>query len=305
MQLLLFLLMCFTFLSFAALMINWLLPLMTGVTVAEALSVNTSTQGAIVKVAILTQGASNFFIYGVTALTFAYLAHPRPGNYLGMRKPGRSMHFFLAIGIMLGAMPVLSGIEQLIGQINFGNDIKEAQKRNDEMFKAFLNMPDLVSFLRVFTAIAIIPAVSEELFFRGLLMRFTKKRSRTMLMPVLFTSAVFAYSHTNIYGLLPIFIAGILLAVIYNLTSSIWCSIAAHLCFNGSQVVLFYLGNYSKAIKGFVSGDSVSLALVAGGACLFAASFYLLLKNKTPLQPNWSDDFTREELAEVIIDKYN
>ncbi len=56
------------------------------------------------------------------------------------------------------------------------------------------------------------------------------------------------------------------------------------------------MANFNPAIKTFMADNTVSLYLVAAGAAIFAISFYLLLKNKTPLPANWSDNFTPEEL---------
>ena len=118
-----------------------------------------------------------------------------------------------------------------------------------------------------------------------------------MVFPILFTAAVFSYTHSNIYGYLSIFIAGVLLAVIYNLTGSLWCSIVGHLFFNGTQVTLSYLGTRNGAIKTIMTSNTMPVYLVIAGATVFCISFYLLLKNKTPLPPNWSDNFTRDELS--------
>ena len=125
-------------------------------------------------------------------------------------------------------------------------------------------------------------------------MRFVKKRTRTMVIPVLFTAAVFSYAHTNIYGFLSIFIAGIMLAVIYYLTHSLWCGILGHFFFNGSQVILSYLGKSNATIKAFAESSTVPVYFVLAGAVVFGISFYLLWKNKTPLADNWTDDFPPE-----------
>lgn len=303
-QLLLFLLMCFTFLSLGSVSM-FLMPGITGVPLEQLKHITASSPVATVKAFLLMQGMSNFFVFAMSAFIFAYLAHPKPTKFLGLRAPGKPIQWLLAVIVMLSAMPLVMGLQQLVSMIDFGPDIKAAQKANDDTMEALLVMPDLKSFIAVFTAMAIVPALGEELFFRGVLMRFAKKKSTSMVMPTLFTAAVFAYTHTNIYGLASIFLAGVLLAVIYYLTGSLWCSILAHMCFNGSQVVLCYLGNGNAAIKTFNSSGSLPLGAIVAGAVVFSVSFYLLLKNKTPLPPNWSDDFTREELAEVIIDKYN
>jgi membrane protease YdiL (CAAX protease family) len=299
MQLLLFLLMAFTFMSSVGAIIFGVFTKLTGFLPAQLAGIHPGSPAALIKATIVVQGVQNMFVYMLPALTFAYLAHPEPAAYLGLRKPGKSIQILLAVLLMTGAMPMLIMIENWMGLINFGKDIKAAQAANDNVFKAFLQMNSFVDFLRVFVVVAIIPAIGEELFFRGVLMRFARKRSRTMVFPIMFTAVVFSYSHANIYGYLSIFLAGVLLAVIYNLTGSIWCSIAGHLFFNGTQITLHYLGGTDGAVKTFLDNNTVPYSIVAAGALLFGASLYLLIRYRTPLPPNWSDDFTPDELSRL------
>jgi hypothetical protein len=146
--------------------------------------------------------------------------------------------------------------------------------------------------------VAVIPGIGEEFFFRGILMRFAKQKSSNMIFPILFTSVVFAYSHSNIYGFVSILLAGILLAVIYNLTGSIWCGVIAHMLFNGSQIILAYFGNSSSAVKAFMDSNTVPYYLVAAGLLVFSGSLYLLWKNRTPLPENWTNDYAPGETRE-------
>jgi uncharacterized protein len=246
---------------------------------------------ALINSSLVVQGILSVSIFLAPPLIFSYLTHPQPKEYLGLSKPGKKIQWILVILIMLGAIPLLQMIEGLISQINFGATIKAEQAANDNMMNAFLNIPTFAAFLKALLVLAIIPAIGEEMFFRGILLRFVKKYTRTMAFPIIITAAVFAYAHTNVYGFVSIFLAGVLLAVIYNLTGSLWCSILAHVFFNGFQVILSYLGHNSPAVKAFNESNNVSVYLVIGGAIIFGVSFYLLLKNKTPLPPNWTDDF--------------
>jgi membrane protease YdiL (CAAX protease family) len=296
-QLLLFLLMVFTFMSAAGVIIPGILTKTTGFTAMQMEGIGPASSPALVNASLIVEGVLNLFIFCIPALLFAYLSTPRPASYLGLRKPVKNVQLLLAIMVILGATPILQATEGLISQIDFGAKVKASQKANDDMMTAFLNMKDFGSFLKVFLLVAVIPGIGEELFFRGVLMRFAKKRSRSMLFPILFTAAVFAYAHSNIYGYLSIFFAGILLAVIYNLTGSLWCSIAAHISFNGLQILISYLGRGNAGVKAFMESNSTPWFLVLAGAVMFAGSFYLLWQNRTPLPSTWTDDFNQEEIS--------
>jgi membrane protease YdiL (CAAX protease family) len=294
-QLLLFLLLVLTMTGFVTFMTGMLLPKFTPYSLLQMQGINEHSPRSLIDTFVVVQGLFNLFLFLIPAGLFAYLSTPRPAEYLGLRAPGQNMQYLLVILVMLGAMPVLQLIQNMIGHIDFGAKVKADQAANDAMMSAFLNMPDLASFVRAFICLAVIPAIGEEMFFRGVLMRFAKKRTRTMAIPIIFTAIVFAYSHSNIYGYLSIFLAGVLLAVIYNLTGSLWCSILGHFVFNGLQVIIVYLGSSNTAARSFAANDTLPYYYVVAGALVFCIAFYLLLKTRTPLPYNWANDFTREE----------
>jgi membrane protease YdiL (CAAX protease family) len=251
-----------------------------------------ASSAGLISVALLMQGIGNAFVFLVPALLFGYLAHPKPAAYLGLRRPGRSVQWLLVVCMMLGAIPLLEGIGSLVSKINFGAGVKASQEAYEHMFKAFLTTPDLPSFVRTFVVLAICPALGEELFFRGILLRFAQKLVPGRAFAMFTSSVIFALIHSNVYGFLSIFIAGMLLAYIYYTTGSIWCSMLGHLVFNGTQILLVYLGSNNSWLGRAVAGDMVSPGLIVGGAVLFGTCFYLLQKNRTPLPENWSNDFT-------------
>jgi len=297
MQLLLFLLTIITMIGVGRYATLYYVAKFTNYTLEQLVSFNSSSPLDLIHTSLVTNGIlTSIFIFLLPAVLFAYFASPRPAEYLGLRAPGKWIQLLLVLMVMLGAMPVLQMIETLMGLINFSPAIKADQAASEKTMYAYLSMHTFGDFVRCFLFIAILPACGEELFFRGVLLRFARKRSRNMVLPVLFTAAVFAYAHANIYGLPSIFLAGILLAVIYNLTGSLWCSIAAHMFFNGFQIFTTYFGNSTVAASPATQSMSASVLFVIGGAILFAVSFYLLLKNKTPLPDNWAEDFTAAEL---------
>ena len=290
-QLILFLSLVFTLMFFGMVCLYVLLPLLSGVRFDQIQVVNEHSSYALVKASQLVQGVLSSFMFLVPALLFAYLTHPEAGKYLGLKKAGSIVQFLLVIIIMLSAKPALEAISGLVSKIDFGADVKKGQDVNDSLMKAYLNMPTFVDFLRVFFVMAILPAMGEELFFRGVLMRFTMKISKSLWLSVIFSAALFAFIHSNIYGLASIFLAGALLAGIYYLTGSLWCSIAGHMVFNGSQIILSYIGNTNGAVKNFENSETIQWGLVGGGAVVFAIAFYLLWKIRTPLAANWTEDF--------------
>ena len=306
-QLMIFMLLVLTFFFTTSFLLNDLLTKIFGISPAQIEEINDKSSAALIKVAQIVQAVSSVLIFLLPGLLYAYLAHPRPRQQLGLVKPGKNLHFLLVILVMLGAMPVLTMLEGLIGKIDFGAGVKKAQEANDNMMNAMLQMTNFWSLLKALLIMAVIPGLGEEIFFRGTMMRFAKLPiRRSFIFPIFFTALVFAMAHSNVYGYLSIFLAGALLGTIYYLTGSLWCSILAHIFFNGSQIVLAYMALRIPAVKHFsdTAGVGQMVPWAIGGAALFGVSFYALWKNQTPLPGNWPVDFSDEEIRQFVDENY-
>ena len=290
-QFLLFLLMVFTMLSLGYLCLETILPKAVGVHLLDLTQITEKSSPDLIHISLLVQAVMSALIFLVPTLIFSYLAHPQVTQYLGLKLPKNSLHLLLGILIMLGAMPVLMLIQSLMSHIDFGPEVKKGQEAGEVLQRAYLTMNNYGDFIRSFFVIAIIPALGEELFFRGALMRFIYKFRMSKVFAIVFTALTFAYIHANYYGMPSIFLAGVLLAVIYNLTSSLWCGIAAHCFFNGMQVILTYMGNNNPHLASAVNDDKIQWWLVLAGLAVFSASFFALWKTRNTLPANWADDF--------------
>jgi membrane protease YdiL (CAAX protease family) len=121
------------------------------------------------------------------------------------------------------------------------------------------------------------------------------ENQRLMVFPVVFTSLLFAAFHTmNPYGFAFIFSAGCVLALIYFLTGSLWCSMWGHFLYNGSQILAVFYGTRNSGVKQMIESNNIPLIYPLIGLILFVGCFYLLVKSQTPLPPDWSDDFKGE-----------
>lgn len=274
-----------------------LVPVMSGV--SGAVKLEAGSTPAQVNAVLWTQAISHVGLFTVPALVFAYLTHPRAAHYLGLRQPGRAQHPAIVVLLTLGAIPVVLALGGLMRLFDFGEAANRLHAQTEAMMKTVMNIRSGGRLASTLFVMALLPAVGEELMFRGVLMRFMARRSRTMLFPVVLSAAMFALFHiSNPYGLLPIFGMGVLLALVYYWTRSLWCNMLMHFLFNASQILLYFAANGSDAVKKFMENESLPMGWILGGLVVFAAGFWLLRRARTPLpQPDWAADFSPEEIA--------
>lgn len=123
--------------------------------------------------------------------------------------------------------------------------------------------------------VCILPAIGEELFFRGYCMRAFERTSPAAA--ILMSSLLFSIMHSNAQQMFYAFTVGILLAVVTLTSDSLFAGAAVHFTLNLFSTVLTYPPVY-KLYLDFVSDNSslytmfvftASPAILAGGLALF------------------------------------
>ncbi len=314
MQVLLFFSTWFTLFSFSAYLVLALVPKLTGLNVSDFTQLSAATSERVARIGLIVQGCSHAGMYALPGLLFAVFTHPGLREYLGLRAPGKAIHWLLVTGIMLGLIPVfLWGEAWSMQHLHFGKWADDLQKTSNDMFAAFLHLDSPGDLVLLIVILALLPAVGEEIVFRGILLRLLHRRTnrmraddadantagpdaqQTMMYPVIFTSLLFSAIHMNPHGLVFIFIAACILSLVYFLTGSLLCSIWAHLLYNGTQVLAVYVSAHSSAAQKAIENENLPIAYPLAGLALFGICFYLLVKDQTPLPANWSDDFRNEK----------
>lgn len=226
------------------------------------------------------------FTFLLPAITYAYLADPKPVQYLGGIAPRKRPQPFWVVILAIGLIFFISPLGTWLKEIDLGNTSRALDEQREKFIMSYLSSGNAWTILRSILLIAVIPAFCEEIFFRGMLMKFAHTLFKKWWLSILVSSLLFAAFHTSISEFVPIFLAGIILGSVYYLTSSIWMNVLLHLLFNGLQVVLGVYSNpqMEKSLEqqGTLLGV-FGIAAVVVGVCLF-----MLNKTQTPLPANWS-----------------
>jgi len=74
-----------------------------------------------------------------------------------------------------------------------------------------------------------------------------------------------------------------------------------HLLHNGLQIIIIYFGGSNAAVKTSMDNNNMPAYVMIAGAAIFCGALWLLIKNRTPLPRNWTNDYNEDELAENKI----
>lgn len=298
-QLVQFVLLFFVCLAFFAFLATYLTPILTGVNIEDIQNIRFDSSSN-VRVAVYTlQGLAHLGMFTISVALFAYATHPRPLEYLNLISAKKPVQWLWVLLLALGAIPMISGIASLVDMIPLTESLEQSKADFAAKQKAFLNMQTPMEFIMAILTIGLIPAVGEELLFRGVMMKFAaKKMVGSIFWPIILSSVFFAMIHGNVVGILSLLIAGMILGYVYYLTGSLLLSIFAHLIVNSTQVIISYVGRGNEDVEAFMNSNDIPWGLFIGGTLLFAGAMYMLWRDRTPLPPTWTSDFNHEELIE-------
>ena len=221
----------------------------------------------------IAQGISSIMMFVVPPIVYYYVTRSEHRMHdLGLRRVNTPWYFFILIGIILMfvSLPVTNQLTRWNEAMSLGGafaKLEEYLKTMEEMAAAttekMLNADSIGGLLLNLLVIALIPAIGEELTFRGVLQQgLTRKMNPHAA--IILSAAIFSFIHFQFYGFLPRMFLGILLGYMFYVSGSLWTSITMHFVNNGTAVLLYYLNN-----KGVINidadhfGEVQSLWLVA------------------------------------------
>lgn len=130
------------------------------------------------------------------------------------------------------------------------------------VIKTFLTMETVGEFALSFFVMAIIPAIGEELLFRGIIQQTLGRFFKNEHIAVWVAAFVFSFFHFQFAGFLPRMLLGGLLGYLLVWTKNLWVPIFGHLVFNGMQVIAIYYKDFMIEQLGMENFEEASLEAV-------------------------------------------
>ncbi len=226
------------------------------------------------------QIAVSIGMFFLPAFLFAYLKGEKVFSFLKLSfKPSWQL-LLLVAPIVLFAAPFIAAVLELNQQMSlpaalsqFEQYLKNTEQANELMLKKLLVMDTLADFLINMLMVAVIPALGEEIFFRGCLQRVLTDLYRNAHVAIIMGAVIFSFIHFQFYGFLPRMILGILFGYMLLWTGSLWYSVLAHFLHNGLQVTMLYLFQQQITDFDIEATQSVSPVLAFGATGIL---FYVL-----------------------------
>ncbi len=193
----------------------------------------------------LVQFLSTFFLFFLPAWLYSRISHKKPFTHLGFHHKTTAAQAVLVIVIMIACLPLVGALTELTEALPFSKATFAKFKAAEEAYSAQINiigkMDSFPEFLLSLFMLAILPAVFEEVMFRGAVQNLLSRWWKMPVLAVIVTSILFSIVHFSYLGFLSRAVLGFVLGWMFYRTGNIWLNIIAHAANNGIALTALYI----------------------------------------------------------------
>ena len=240
-------------------------------------------------------------LFVIPPFIIAWLFHGNITDYLYINSTTNWRTYLIAILSLLLVIPFINFLGDINSQMKLPaalSGIEEWMRSMEDSAKVivdkFMKVESLSGLLFNIFMIAMLPALGEELMFRGVIQRIFTTWSKNYHWGIWITAFLFSAMHLQFYGFFPRMALGAMFGYLLVWTGTMWVPILAHFVNNTMGVLSYYFidkGLISKDIEEWGTG-SEQLPLVILSAALVALLMYIIYRNesiKTKMPANQID----------------
>ena len=237
-------------------------------------------------------------LFLLPSLILAYLCAKAPWNWLQLDNKVDWKVLLWAIGIMLVALPAINLMSHWNQQMvlpTWLSGVEEWMKAKEAeaewLTKQFMSVTTVSGLLVNLLLMAVLPALSEEITFRGVLQRLLSPKNSSLNSQLSYTSSasdrsskgeirtlnshlsiwltsiIFSAIHMQFYGFVPRMLMGALFGYMLVWTGSLWVPMLMHFVNNAMAVLLYFIANKANwdmdKIDAIGTGNTLWLGIVS------------------------------------------
>ena len=238
-------------------------------------------------------------LFLLPSLILAYLSAQTPWNWLLLDKKVDWKVLLWAIAIMLVAIPainLLSHINQQMVLPSWLSGVEEWMKTKEAeaewLTKQFMSVTTVSGLLINLFLMAVLPALSEEITFRGVLQRLLSPKNSSLNsqlstlnshLSIWITAIIFSAIHMQFYGFVPRMLMGALFGYMLVWTGCLWVPMLMHFINNGMAVLLYFMATKANwdmdKVDAIGTGNTLWLGIVS--IVLTAVGIYMFRRSTT------------------------
>lgn len=150
--------------------------------------------------------------------------------------------------------------------------LRSMETQLTELTKYLTTFDSIAQVVTAFIVVAVLPAIGEELVFRGILQKELFRGTNNIHLSIWIAAAIFSAIHMQFFGFVPRLFLGVLFGYLYHWSGNLTLSMLAHFVNNGFMVIALYLHQQK-----LIDIDIESTESMPWQAVVFSAIFTTIL----------------------------
>jgi membrane protease YdiL (CAAX protease family) len=224
-----------------------------------------------IRVLKFVQVSQQVALFIIPAIVISMIMNGGNGSFLKMGKRPSLFPLLLVIILAIFIIPVISFTGILNAKMDLPDWMSGIERKMvvledsaDYLTGLLIKSRGVVELLLNLTILAVIPAIAEEMIFRGVLQQIVSGFLRSSHAGIWITAILFSAIHLQFFGFLPRLILGLIFGYLFFWSSNLWYPVIAHFINNAVPVVLAYFTGWDtiKDKAQELSGNPLLMPLI-------------------------------------------
>ena len=226
--------------------------------------------------------ANHVFTFLLPGLFVAWYFYKKDWfNFLKIEHLPRFNNVINAGLLIMVAFPFAQLTYWINSQVPLPDFLGSMEDSTEGLIKGLLVMNSPAELIFNLVIIALLPALAEEIIFRGIVQTTLEKWLKNPIKAIWLAAFIFSFIHFQFEGFLPRMVLGALLGYLFFWTKNLWIPVFAHFINNGVQVLAAYW--YPEQLEALEPESMDSSVWISGLISLvltLALAWYIKKQNK-------------------------
>lgn len=196
-------------------------------------------------IARLSVGFTNLFLFLVPALIFANAVLPEKFEFYKLNRTVKPLAILIGSFAVLVSVFFIDVVAQWNASLIHDPELIAEDAKSAAFTNWILQMPGFSDLLVCLVTSAFVPAVVEEVFFRGGIQQLLGASMKNPHTAIVVAAMFFSFLHLEMSLFIVRFIMGLALGYLFWWSGSLRLSIAAHFVFNAFTIVNAYVAQHN------------------------------------------------------------
>jgi len=220
-------------------------------------------------------------------------------NYLNLNRSSRIQTYIFAAMTLLAGIPFINFIGDLNSRMTLPdsfsgieNWMRSMEDNAQSLIEKFMKVESLSGLSFNLFMIAILPALGEELMFRGVVQKIFSNWTKNHHWGIWISAFLFSAMHMQFYGFLPRMALGAMFGYLLIWTGNMWVPILAHFVNNTMGVLGYFMinnGTINKDMEEFGTGSGQSFYVIVSMIITGFLLYRIYQQSQTKMPANRED----------------